>query len=81
MEGQIFLNEDNENRKTQEKERPKKKKVAYPREKVSQNSAVSQDVDEQSLPSLPQPTPFPFTLSATPETISTIKAKEDKKEG
>jgi hypothetical protein len=42
---------------------------------------MSQDIDEQSLPSLPQPTPLPFTLSAAPETISKIKAKEDKKEG
>jgi hypothetical protein len=42
---------------------------------------MSQAIDEQSLPSLPQPTPFPFTLSATPETISNIKAEEDKKEG
>jgi hypothetical protein len=42
---------------------------------------MSQDVDEQSLPSLSQPTPFPFTFSATPEAISKIKAEEDKKEG
>jgi hypothetical protein len=42
---------------------------------------VSEDVDEQSLPPLPQPAPFAFAFSVTPETISEIKAKEDEKEG
>ena len=55
--------------------------MAHPREKVSQYSAVSQDIDEQPLPSFSQPGPFRFTFSATPEAISEIKAKEDKKEG
>jgi hypothetical protein len=55
--------------------------VARPREKASQNSSVSEDIDEQSLPSFSQPGPFRFTFSATPELISEIKAKEDKKEG
>jgi hypothetical protein len=55
--------------------------VAYPGERASQNSTVPQDIDEQSLPSFPQPAPFPFTLSATPEAIPKIKAKEQKKEG
>jgi hypothetical protein len=54
--------------------------VAHPREKASQNSSVSEDIDEQSLPPFSQPGPFAFTLSATPELISEIKAKEDEKE-
>jgi hypothetical protein len=42
---------------------------------------VSEDVDEQSLPPFFRLTPFAFTLSATPEAISEIKAKKDEKEG
>jgi hypothetical protein len=55
--------------------------VAYPREKASQNSSLSENVDEKSHPPLSQPGPFRFTFSATPEAISEIKAKKDEKEG
>jgi hypothetical protein len=55
--------------------------VAYPRKKTSQNSSLSEGIDEQPLPPFSQPGPFAFTFSATPEPISEIKAKEDEKEG
>jgi hypothetical protein len=54
--------------------------VAYSREKVSQNSAMPNAINEQSFPSLSPPIPFHFILSIMPETISKGKTKEDEKQ-